>query len=199
MKYQSLDQVLDKCSTSDSIRLYFPSNTIDLNVSTAIKAAEYWVDFVLEQDKQFTNSLAMQLIERAKYDLLVQALSANSSSNFSNKLSNLFPNFVEYMKEFASLVPCHQVTDNATKLEYKAPILTYGRTMGYNHYIIERKSDVNFEIYLIANGNGGKQLYSQRIVFSGDKTMDKYNEMFQNIAGELMTNPLYLQITISGF
>ncbi len=191
-------EIADKCSRSDRVRLYFPNATVEPTVLVAMKAAEYWVDFVLEKGKNFTNSLAVQLIERAEYDLKNKASSSNTSTQ--NSLSNSLPNFIEFITEMSSVITnFHKITDSSSKLEYKAPIITYGRTMGYNHYIIEKVSTEKYYMYLIANGNGGKQLSSSRKAFSGDQTMESYNEILQEITMELMTNPQYMKIATSGF
>lgn len=193
-------EIADKCSNTDSVRLYFPSKTVEPSVTVAMKAAEYWVDFVLENGKQFTNSLAIQLIERAENDVRNEVSRAQTTSNSQTTLSNLLPNFAEFMKEMSAVVTnCHRVTDSETKLEYKAPILTYGRIMGYNHYIIEKNSNGNYEIYQVTLSNGGQHFRSAKKTFSHDESFDNYNEMFQGIAMEQMTNPLYLQIATSGF
>lgn len=193
-------EIADKCSKTDTIRLYFPSKTVELSVSIAMKTAEYWVDFVLEQGKQFTNSLSMQLMERAKYDLQIQATASRNIDNSENILSNRLPNFVELMNEMSSVITnFHRIADNANRLEYKAPIITYGRTMGYNHYIVEKKTNGDFEMYQITNSNEGKQIRSIIKTFSSDQSFDNYDKMFNEIVTEMMKNPLYLQIAISGF
>jgi len=193
-------EIADKCSKKDHVRLYFPSKTLEPTVPIAMKAADYWIDFVLEHGRQFTNSLAIQLLERAEFDLMHNPITVKSTSNSQNILSSLLPNFVEFMEvTSANVLNCYRVTDNSTKIEYKAPILTFGRTMGYNHYIIEKKSSERYELCLVTKGNGGKQLITNKKVFFCDQTLDGYNEIFQSIAIELVSNPLYLQITTSGF
>lgn len=188
-------EIADKCSSTDTVRLYFPSKTVEPAIDVVMKAAEYWVDFVLEKQKQFTNSLAVQLIERAENDLLYLQSTSIQKHNSQNSLSSELPNFLELMTEMSTVVTnCYRITDTPTKLEYKAPILTYGRTMGYNHYIIEKITNGKYEMYQITNGNKGEQLCSRKIVFSGDQTFERYNEMYQSIYNELMTNPLYLKI-----
>lgn len=142
----------------------------------------------------------LRSIERVEYDFINHPSVSNSTTSSQNTLSNFLPNFIEFMKEMSSnITNCHRITDNSTKIEYKAPILKYVRTMGYNHYIIEKNSRGNYEMYQETNGNGGKQFCTSKSEFPGDQSIDDYNEIFQTLAMGLMTNQMYLKITTSGF
>ena len=193
-------EVADKCSKTDKVRMYFPSKTVEPTILVAIKAAEYWIDFVLEQERKFTNSLAIQLIERAEYDLLNQPSTVAKTSSSQIVLSDQLPNFIKYMNEMSSVVTNHyRITDSSNKIEYKSPIITYGRTMGYNHYIIQKKSNSSYEMYQVVNGNGGQQLISSKKIFYDDQDYEEYEEQFNDIAMELMGNPVYIQIATADF
>lgn len=198
--FNEAHELAEKCSVNERVRIYFPSKTVEPIIPVAMKAAEYWIDNVLEQGKQFTNSLAMLLLERAENDLKNQALSTTISSNTQTKLSNHLQNFVIKMDDMATVMPnCFRSIDTPIKLEYKAPILTYGRIMGYNHFIVEKTSNGNFIFYHEARGNNGEQFNTSKKSFSLDLSLDQYEELFKEIISEIAISPQYIRIATSGF
>lgn len=198
--YNESIEIANKCNPTDRVRFYFPSRTLEPTVNVALKAGQYWVDFVLEERKQFTNSLAIQLIERAEHDLQNQPVSRITGTSASDSLSILLPNFVKFMNEISTVINnCHRITDNSTRIEYKSPILTYGRIMGYNHFIIEKNSSGKYEIFQTTISNAGKQLNTSKKIFSTDLPIETYDQLLNSIIKEMAVNPLYLQIAIGGF
>lgn len=122
-------------------------------------------------------------------------------SNPNQQLSYEFPNFVMFMAESSIyLQNVERHIDTLNKLEYKVPILTFGRTMGYDYYIIERDFDKSFLFYQCRIGkNGGAAIYSSKIRINGDLSMPRYKELFQEILIELMVIPSYRAVATSGF
>ncbi len=90
-------EIADKCEESDKVRLYFLKEVIEVKVPIVIKAAEYWVDNVLKQQKHFTNTLAVQLIDKAEKDLIKQKTNPvfNSKQFINSPFAPHFSNFIE--------------------------------------------------------------------------------------------------------
>jgi hypothetical protein len=90
--------------------------------------------------------------------------------------------------------------DSPNKLEYKVPIITFGQTMGYDFYIIEKDYDNGFLFYQSRVGkNGTSPIISNKIKINTDQPKSRYNELLQEIMMNLMPNPRYRSIATSGF
>lgn len=182
----------EKCKPGEKVRLYFPNKTLNPTVPVALKAAEYWVDTVLEFKSPFTNSLAISLIDRAENDL------AAKKSSTPNNLGNVLQNYIQAMNIVSENVECYCITNNQAKIEYKTAITTFGRIMGYNHFILERNNIGRYELYQVTKANSGKQLQTSRKVFNEDLAIQQYVQLLNSLMKEMVVNPAYLQIATSG-
>ena len=200
--YNEAVEIARKLSQKDIVRLYFTSQTVEPTIPVALKAAEYWIDFVMDQNTQFTSSLAIQLIDRAENDLkhanekvFVNTVSSAPSTIF--KVGDLLPNYMKFMKDVSSVMEnCHLVMNNENCIEFKAPILTFGRIMGYNHFIVTLEPNNCFAMCLIAKGKNGLEVQSSIEWFTQDETFDEYNEHLNAISISVMQSPQYSKITL---
>lgn len=179
-----------KCKPGDVIRLYFERETVEVNPGVAMRAAQFWIDAVMDMDKTFTASLAIQLIDRAKSDFV------NVDKVYSKKqevnLGNLLPNFIQFMTDVSSIMEsCNLITDSPHLIEYRAPILSFGRTMGYNHFTVHNLPNGGYAFRLIAKGIKGQKVESHSEIFQSDLLVDQYNDLLNTIAQEVMLNPIY--------
>jgi len=128
-------------------------------------------------------------------------LENNTNMNSNTDLSFLFPNFIMFFNESSHYLQNIVLNiDSPYKLEYKVPIITFGQTMGYDFYIIEKNYDNSFLFYQCRIGkNGGSPIISSKIKINADQPKSRYNELLQEILMNLMPNPRYRSIASSGF
>lgn len=125
----------------------------------------------------------------------------NNQMNTNPNLSSLFPNFIMFFNESSQYLQNVVLNvDSPNKLEYKVPIITFGQTMGYDFYIIEKDYDNGFLFYQSRVGkNGTSPIISNKIKINADQPKSRYNELLQEIMMNLMPNPRYRSIATSGF
>ena len=71
--------------------------------------------------------------------------------------------------------------------------------MGYNHFIIEKNSTGEYEMFQISISNAGEQLNTSKKIFSDDLPIETYDQLLDSIIKEMAVNPRYLQIATAGF
>jgi hypothetical protein len=125
----------------------------------------------------------------------------NNQMNTNPNLSSLFPNFITFFNESSQYLQNVVLNvDSPDKLEYRVPIITFGQTMGYDFYTIERNFDNSFLFYQSRVGkNGSSPITSSKIQINNDQPKSRYNELLQEIMMNLMPNPRYRSIATSGF
>jgi hypothetical protein len=186
---------------------YFPNSFTENTFEGKVFTSNQWIPVTAsfkpsEEVKQafFRSNDRRKNAEKSDFDLVDRIPKSDKVENGKEKLSASLPNFVDLINKLSSpQATLHLKTDNSKKLEYITPIQTYGKIMGYNHYVIERNPSGIFEIYQISKGNKGEPLFSSKRFFTEDQNFQQYNDMMESIVMEQIANPLYMQITTSGF
>lgn len=189
--YNELVDISVTVNKDDIFKIYFSDRDVDLSISTGLKVADAWVNDVINNHEKFTNSYMIRIIERFK-----NSQKANLADSLElNKLRKNFPMLENYFIEVSKTVKeMYVVVDSSIQYEYRFPILTFGRTMGYNHYGI-RKAEDSFELYFYAiSENGGDRFDATSKFVVEDQSNETYEEAFSKMMGEIFSNPRYLEI-----
>lgn len=185
-------QVVNK---NEIIKIYFRDEIVDLSISTAIEVSNIWTKDILDNNIQLTNSYAKRIIDNVKTGARIDALS------FSNTKSLIveFPNFAIVSSALSDSVKGLITSQNThQQIEYKYPILTYGRIMGNIHFgILKNTSDYTL-YYNVMGQMSNKKIEAKSIKISNDLLKEEYYIELGKMMDELQSNPLFLDISVNG-
>ncbi|MFC2118085.1 hypothetical protein ACFLSY_05550 [Bacteroidota bacterium] len=106
-----------------------------------------------------------------------------------------YPNFYEYCLRLPKEVKIRLHKNNSTILEFRMPIVTFGRVMGYNYVGIEL-NEGEYCIYMNSESVSGKKIKGTWIYLENDQSSDKYEANIQELSSYLMTETDYMKITV---
>jgi len=115
------------------------------------------------------------------------------NNNQGDYLKKGFPNFYKFCNDQRELLKMVLNQSDDRTLEFKFPILTFGKVMGYN-YLGIRDELGKFYIYLNCESNRGKIIKGKTIQILNDQTFEKYNEQVKELSLYLMSYTEYLNI-----
>ncbi len=178
---------------NEVFRVYFRDRTMDLSVNVAIKVAGIWITDILEMDLQLTNSYAIRIIEQVKNETKLEDTKFYSA----NKLKDNFPILKSVFNDLSKAVKeCYVTIDTSLQYEYRYPILTYGRTMGYNHIGIIKKNETNYELYsFTVSENKTTRIDAESIFINEELSEEKYFLSYASMMREVQSNPLFIKIS----
>ena len=190
--YNELIEFGQTINRNEIIKIYFIDRDVDLSIETALKVADFWSNSILEKGVQFTNSFAIRVIERMKSEEKMKI----STSFESKKLKEDFPSLQLYFNEVAtSIKDMYMVIDSAQQFEFRFPFITFGRTMGYNHFGIKKIDEFKFQLYYYAiSENKTKRIDATSVIIKEDCTNQTYEAYFNKMMGEVFANPILQEI-----
>jgi hypothetical protein len=117
-----------------------------------------------------------------------------SNSKESTNLKLRFPNFQSYIISHRKILRPILTRDSINELEFKLPIITFKKTMGYN-FIGISKSSSSYCIYMDSESLRGYKIKGKRVELSQDVSLAEYEEIIKKLSLFLMTETDYMQIT----
>lgn len=141
--------------------------------------------------------------KKKKNIYMKESNSVRTSSNVSNKADNLpsrtienrFPNFYEYCMQQPNEVKIKLHRNDTAVLEFRMPIVSFGRVMGYNFVGIEG-SDGKYCMYMNSESVSGRRIKGTCINLENDQSITKYEANLVELSNYLMTKTDYMKITV---
>jgi hypothetical protein len=192
--YNELIEFGQITNKQEIIKIYFPDRSVDLSIEAAIIVADLWTNAILEDGVQFTNSFAIRIIERVKNEMKIKLADSFNTEKLKERFTTLLSLFKETS---ANIKEMYLVIDTAQQFEYRFPILTYGRTMGYYHWGLRKLYDINFEFYCYAiSENKEKRIDATSKIIMEDLDEKFYAEHISSMMKEIFNNPLIFEISV---
>lgn len=82
--------------------------------------------------------------------------------------------------------------DNNTNIEFKMPIITFGKLFGHNHIGIE-KQGYSYEMYIITK-SPFRKIKGKRTTVPKNMEFEYYEEIMNDLIMSQMMNPKYMKI-----
>lgn len=97
-----------------------------------------------------------------------------------------FPNFYTFCNARREIFEMASSKDDVSKIEFKFPIITVGRIMGFHLFGIEKKSG-SYNIYMDCVSKFGHKIVGKRIPISSDQTNEQYKTELEELMIYLLT------------
>lgn len=117
------------------------------------------------------------------------------SIDYNGLMIKKFSNFYNWLNSQKNILKTELNISDSTTIEFKLPILTYGRVMGYNYIGVEN-IDSLFYIYINCVSSRGRKIFGKKINILKDEDIESYNNLIQELVLDMMSNPDYNKISV---
>lgn len=107
-------------------------------------------------------------------------------------MKEIFESFCDLLLANQNQIETVVTKNDSNNIEFRMPIVTYGKLYGHNFYGIE-KCGIYYEMYLITK-SPFRKIKSRRPRVLKNKDFNYYEKILEELMQEQMKNPKYLKI-----